>query len=223
MQAVLYTLFIIISITHSQRFDCDNDVAPDGPHTCAEQLDWGKCDASEYDWMLGYCCQSCGTQTCADCDSSAAVTPAPITSITPAPREQYVCDQDVQSGEEYTCAEQKGWDQCMEDWMEGWCCISCPDSCLSQCASPSTTEINASNITNITNITIIMMQPTKPPLTTTQNVFTSMEEEQSMAPYTCDADVVPGNLRIVLLCLSPNIVKKNNTGFSPISQRRSYL
>jgi len=40
------------------------DTPPDGASTCAQQKEWGKCDAKKWPWMAGYCCK-----TCFNCDA----------------------------------------------------------------------------------------------------------------------------------------------------------
>lgn len=77
------------------------DVAPGTRHTCAQQREWGKCDA-EVMVKYAYCARTCGRAPCPTCDDKA-------------PTKEYDCKQQAKFG------------KCGEEWMAkgGYCARSC--------------------------------------------------------------------------------------------------
>ena len=46
------------------------------------------------------------------------------------------CTSDIHPpGNSHTCNQQANWGKCGESWMWGWCCLSCPQSCDTQCTN----------------------------------------------------------------------------------------
>ncbi|KAG1665655.1 hypothetical protein FOA52_005445 [Chlamydomonas sp. UWO 241] len=126
------------------------DVVPNATYTCAEQLEFGKC---EREWMVEghYCDETCGRLPCPPVAYLVPVappsainsnlppayppayppTPAPEPAPTPAPAETEGPDletrkvecTDVAPNSTFTCAEQLEFGKCAADWMfEGHYC-----------------------------------------------------------------------------------------------------
>ena len=123
MELVVFICLLLPIVYGQGSYSCDEDIAVD-QYSCSDQASWGKCSES---WMAGYCCTSC-TEACeSQCSSSSSSNT------------EYSCDDDV-SPDDNTCSDQASWDKCDEDWMEGYCCSSCPDACSSQCGTVYNTD-----------------------------------------------------------------------------------
>eukprot|EP01025_Chloroclados_australasicus_P069400 TRINITY_DN978_c0_g2_i15.p2 TRINITY_DN978_c0_g2~~TRINITY_DN978_c0_g2_i15.p2 ORF type:complete len:572 (-),score=58.59 TRINITY_DN978_c0_g2_i15:4171-5691(-) len=98
-------------VTTDYCFSVCNEYPPppaqgDIQYTCAQQKEWGKCDA---DFMVGYC--ECTCDRCCACNDS------------PPP------------GSEYTCKQQKEFGKCDQDFMQGYCECECQRCAAEETAS----------------------------------------------------------------------------------------
>ncbi|QDZ25530.1 hypothetical protein HOP50_17g80720 [Chloropicon primus] len=125
--------------------NCTDEKSPsdNSNHDCAKQKDFGKCDEG---WMDGYCLLSCGkcVKPVARQIASAASVPkgkanateevgAPSagdeisgnsTATEQACADEYPPNVDTQ----FTCEDQASFGNCDDDWMDGYCLLSC-DKC----------------------------------------------------------------------------------------------
>jgi len=117
--------------------NCTDEKNPidDSRHDCAAQKDFGKCEEG---WMDGYCLLSCGkcikpatrqvAAAASVLNSKANSTDDPTgdmieteSNSTAACVDEYPPDVDTQ----YTCEDQAGFGKCEENWMDGYCLLSC--------------------------------------------------------------------------------------------------
>ncbi|CAD7698804.1 unnamed protein product [Ostreobium quekettii] len=134
---------------------CSDFAPPGAPYTCAQQRDWGKCEA---DWMRddsmypeGYCQITCGLCPCAKPmyrpgSPETPVPPKPAEDVTKKSEDRCSCSDIPPRGSKSTCAEQRSFGKCNAIWMrstaeipEAFCQVTC-GRC--PCKDPAVSQVS---------------------------------------------------------------------------------
>ena len=124
-------------LTHNNT-NCTHDIPPPADEgaeqsSCLSQYRWDNCDKS---WMKGYCCLTCGFESCLNECYNGDIDNIPFSRYYPNP---YNCTSNEpppppdNAGDDYInpkCEQQAKDNNCDEWWMDGYCCYNCPESCL---------------------------------------------------------------------------------------------
>ncbi|KAJ3122006.1 hypothetical protein HK098_003191, partial [Nowakowskiella sp. JEL0407] len=98
----------------SSSGSCTDTAVPGDQYGCAQQAGWGNCNQS---WMQGYCNQSCNRCSASSGGSTGGNTGGSSSSGS--------CTDTAVPGDQYGCAQQAGWGNCNQSWMQGYCNKSC--------------------------------------------------------------------------------------------------
>ena len=112
------SLLLVVPLITAQQFNCTHDI-PLYDVSCLQRYRDDHCGEN---WLNGYCCITCGDKSCLDECYDGDI------SNFPSDFNPYDCESDIAPNSD-TCPESYSYQNCEEDWMNGYCCNSCPNAC----------------------------------------------------------------------------------------------
>eukprot|EP01084_Bolivina_argentea_P128024 226364_1 len=186
--AITTTTILTTTFIYTTSHQCTGDTSPDAQYTCLDYYRWGQCDA---EWVKGFCCGTCGYQSCLNICYNGDINNIP-SKYYPNP---FDCTSDIHPGTDATCQQRKEWGNCNEGWLYGFCCSSCPNQCncdtnnhISSIITTTTTGtavVTLENTANDTNICTDNIPPPPGEYTCNQQYTWGKCEEDWMSGYCC--------------------------------------
>eukprot|EP01023_Acetabularia_acetabulum_P061123 TRINITY_DN7376_c0_g1_i1.p1 TRINITY_DN7376_c0_g1~~TRINITY_DN7376_c0_g1_i1.p1 ORF type:complete len:480 (+),score=45.13 TRINITY_DN7376_c0_g1_i1:251-1690(+) len=96
--------------------NCVDKPPPGSEFECPDMAKWNKCNE---DWIHGYCKKSCNICTSCPQNDNKQQQQQQV------PKCSNNCDDKAPFNSEFECPQMAKWGKCKEDWMTGYCRLSC--------------------------------------------------------------------------------------------------